>query len=482
MCRIAYEMLYMSCGLLIADARKSNKEDSSSFQRSDSQAFTRRLDTLLTVHADRSLFFHVEKEIEWRKSQGKPLGFDGLRKQKPLVAIGPEHPLADQLLMADFFHGTDGLGGIHETHPHFTPAETWKQLFTQAGNSQSPADRIISAELQNANAMFTPSQAPADEEILRLLRENEADTITIVAIGPLTNLALAAAKDTETFLRAKEIVVMGGTIYEHGNVGPLPFLPKRQASMVSEPPFRLIKQAPGPIRDMLNLRNQITPCAEFNTFADSYAAARLYALTSPSPSSTMPPALPAPAGQPEGQHPPPYLAPYSENLSRRLKVTLFPLDITEQHILSRGTFRKFIEPQVAAGSPLADWAAAFLTSTFRKVESLQENLSGDAVGLQLHDPLTIWYCMATTLTGWQISENEDLRVETSGQWTRGMYVIDRRTRKKLEEGDPEAGSDHGKWLSVKSGNRLDRCTGSPQTAGQQPFGEFLLQRIFGIET
>ncbi|KXT17948.1 hypothetical protein AC579_5946 [Pseudocercospora musae] len=181
-----------------------------------------------------SLFFHVEKEIEWRKSQGKPLGFDSLRKQKPLVAIGPEHPLADQLLMADFFHGTDGLGGIHETHPHFTPAETWKQLFTKAGSSQSPADRIVTTELQNVDAMFIPSQAPADEEILRLLRENEPDTITIVAIGPLTNLALAAAKDTETFLKAKEIVVMGGTIYEHGNVGPFP---NQQASLVSEPPI-----------------------------------------------------------------------------------------------------------------------------------------------------------------------------------------------------------------------------------------------------
>lgn len=231
---------------------------------------------------------------------------------------------------------------------------------------------------------------------------------------------------------------------------------------------------------MLNIRNQITPCAEFNTFADSFAAARVYSLTSPNPKSTMPPAPPAPPGQPEGQHPPPYLAPYPDNLSRQLRVTLFPLDITELHMLSRGTFRNFVEPLAGAGSPLADWATAFLDSTFRKVESLQGNISGDAVGLQLHDPLTIWYCMATTLSDWQINVNEDLRVETSGQWTRGMYVVDCRTRKKIEEGDPEAGSDHGNWLTVRNGNRLDRCVGSPQTAGKHHFGEFLLKRVFAL--
>jgi inosine-uridine nucleoside N-ribohydrolase len=50
-----------------------------------------------------SLFYHIEKEIEWRKSNNRPIGFETLRKSKPLVAVGPDHPLADQMLMADFF-------------------------------------------------------------------------------------------------------------------------------------------------------------------------------------------------------------------------------------------------------------------------------------------------------------------------------------------------------------------------------------------
>jgi hypothetical protein len=50
-----------------------------------------------------TMFYNIEKEIEWREQNGRPAGFETIRRTKPLVAIGPEHPLADDMLMADYF-------------------------------------------------------------------------------------------------------------------------------------------------------------------------------------------------------------------------------------------------------------------------------------------------------------------------------------------------------------------------------------------
>ena len=331
--------------------------------------------------------------------------------------------------------------------------------------------------MSKTDSLFTPSHIPAHLEILTLLRDSEPNSITIVAIGPMTNLALAAAEDPETFLKAKEIVVMGGNIDQAGNVGYRSRSNLQQAPNLHEPPFRLIKQAPGPIRDLMDLRNQMTPVAEFNTYADSLAAARVYALTSPKPHTTMPPAPSVPLGQKEGVPPPSFLSPYADSLSKRLKVTLFPLDITEKHVLTRGEFEASIQPQLAAKSPLAEWVSAFMNASFEKVESLHPEVSGDAVGLQLHDPLTIWYCVDDDNPKWKILEGEDLRVETAGQWTRGMFVTDKRSRKRKDDYDNSAApGDTDGWLTGGNGNRLNRCVGSP---GQDIFGRLLLKRVFG---
>lgn len=101
-------------------------------------------------------------------------------------------------------------------HPHLTPSKAWEHLFTPAVDPEGIEP--VQTGAGPGDHSFIPSRLPAHKEILRALRQNEPDTVTLVAVGPLTNLALAAAEDPETFLRVKEVVVMGGAIHQPGNV------------------------------------------------------------------------------------------------------------------------------------------------------------------------------------------------------------------------------------------------------------------------
>lgn len=269
---------------------------------------------------------------------------------------------------------------------------------------------------------------------------------------------------------------------------------------------------------MADRHSQITPLAEFNTHSDAYgisepptracqssiytqansatAFARMLALTSPTPYSTIPPTPPNDPSNPTPNPPPPHLSPYPPHLSRRLLLTLLPLDITTRHLLYHSTTFRIVEPLREAGSPLAEWVCAFLGPTWRR--SKESGLDG----LSLHDPLAIWYAISranftSPEDDWQIKPELDIRVEAAGQWTRGACIVDRRGRKKTkgygkvleedksgpavseEEIKPRPG-DAGGWLDERLGNRVDLVVESPGDT-VRTFENELLGRIFGVE-
>jgi len=171
------------------------------------------------------------------------------------------------------------------------------------------------------------------------------------------------------------------------------------------------------------------------------------------------------------------LAVYPESLTKQLNLTLFPLDLTESHEITRGEFRSRVSPANAAGSPLAEWVSALMAHLFRQLDFMHPDHDGDDARLSLHDPVCMWYAITRHSPQWALSAKspEDIRIETTGQWTRGMCVTDRRNRKRHDD-DMVRSNDHGRWLSNRAGNRINRMATSP---GGDVFVDFLLERLFG---
>lgn len=98
------------------------------------------------------------------------------------VAIGCEFPMVRDRVICASIHGESGLDGF--TFP--TP----KQSF----DKRHAVQLIIDLCLQN-------------------------EDVTIVATGPLTNVAMALKMEPKLYKRIKEIVLMGGSV-DHGNTSP----------------------------------------------------------------------------------------------------------------------------------------------------------------------------------------------------------------------------------------------------------------------
>jgi inosine-uridine nucleoside N-ribohydrolase len=113
----------------------------------------------------------------------------------PPVFPGAPTPLTRALVTAAHVHGDDGLGHLDR--------------FVEPDGRPRYPEPAISLET-----------APAAEAILDAADRWGPD-LTIVALGPLTNVAAALALDARRLARAARIVVMGGAIAVPGNVTPV---------------------------------------------------------------------------------------------------------------------------------------------------------------------------------------------------------------------------------------------------------------------
>lgn len=97
------------------------------------------------------------------------------------VAVGAERPLVEPFRDATGIHGADGLGDSGQSEPE-----------------------------------GEPSGEHAVDQLLRLSHEH-AGELTVVAVAPLTNLALALARDPGLAGRLARVVLMGGSARAGGN-------------------------------------------------------------------------------------------------------------------------------------------------------------------------------------------------------------------------------------------------------------------------
>ena len=128
------------------------------------------------------------------------------RTQTPVYA-GAAAPLVRRLITAEHVHGRTGFDGYDLPDP-VTP--------------------------------LAPGFAP--DAIVDLVMRRPSGTVTLCCLAPLTNVALALAKEPRLAGHLKEIVMMGGSFSEGGN---------------------------------------ITPAAEFNVFVDPEAAGRVFECGAP---------------------------------------------------------------------------------------------------------------------------------------------------------------------------------------------------------
>lgn len=240
---------------------------------------------------------------------------------RPLVARGAGQPLAGPRRTAAHVHGDDGLGNLGRC---LEPDGTARYREPRGG----------------------PAPIPAHEVLLDATRRAPG-TFALIALGPLTNVALALRQDAAAMRGFRRLVIMGGAAAVPGNV---------------------------------------TPVAEFNVWADPEAAQIV--------------------------------------LESGLPITLVGLDVTQQvRLVPEALDARFSSRRDPVSRLVCDMAPALLDFCER---------AGRPPGITLHDPLAVGVAVDPTLVR---TERRPIRVETRGEHTVGMTVVDRRPDASGGEGE-----------------------------------------------
>jgi purine nucleosidase/pyrimidine-specific ribonucleoside hydrolase len=116
-------------------------------------------------------------------------------RKAPRVSQGARAPLARELVSAAHVHGEDGLGDLH-------------QFRNPDGSPRYPPVEARLSSVDGPDLILDSAGRFAGE-------------LVVVALGPLTNLALALQRDRDRLAPVRRVVVMGGAVRSPGNVTPV---------------------------------------------------------------------------------------------------------------------------------------------------------------------------------------------------------------------------------------------------------------------
>jgi len=115
-------------------------------------------------------------------------------KRPPVVAMGASSPLNKAHISAQDVHGTDGVGEIYRL--------------------KKPGGTPVYPEIS------LDKDLPCAAEIILSTIKNYPSEVTLITIGPLTNIAHTISTDPEALKDVAEIIIMGGALEVPGNITP----------------------------------------------------------------------------------------------------------------------------------------------------------------------------------------------------------------------------------------------------------------------